>query len=955
MYSYPIPRTYYAGDNTSEEEEEQEVDPSDLSTLTSWKQNLGRTINAIETFGDVAWSKSFQNIVLPGLRVGGTPISLPLTTPRDIDVIRNACDQASSDHGDERVADEAVKKTWAIGRGGFSFSNPNWPNFVDGLLEEASWDRRPQGVRAELDKLVLYEPGSSFMPHMKSEKAPGTIAALAICLPTAHKGGDVHLSHSGQAKVLVTSHASAFEVTTLAWYSDVTYEVKEITSGHRVVAMYNVVLAGVQTNEASAVGILQQQAKLESILGHGHAHYENATRLFYQLSNKYRGSTLSLDGLKGHDRARVHALQKSCASCGYVLLLANVTKTRTEYEEKNQYLDNELYRLDYVAACDGSVVGLGGEFDPKSFIGSKPYHNDRDADSVDRDERNYTEPTGYSYHDSRLANANYAGSLQAAVIVRKDDLPIFLNFKYLSKDNIARNVAKLITTVFYNPGDPPVHNEAFEHLRQLMGMAITDSARTNTLSHFYGGHPYPFGGDSYGQAPPKDSWDMGSLGPVLSRLALHLDQDSMGGLEEDWDKHLGKLITSLPDMEKVEKALDRIGNAINRSDTRESLQAWRNSLADARFNIRRLDLAASDCLMIITLLQSGKDLDWIHECLLPALKNGTSKSIILALVPSLLSSTGIEGKEAMAKVILDGTMERLELDASDLASTVEHGPITDPTRPRWSTLDSASDYDNSQVASFMKLVKACSASGFTEESSTLLDTCCRNVAELHEVQERWAEFFLKDILDTLKQVGGPAPPSFKPLFERLIRHYVLAGIPGYPAKPVGWAHKRRECPDSASLAGVHDRADASLSAGWGFRKHIESQLQPQHFRCHTTKSGAPHTLVVTKMGTEYQVEEAKHMRDIMKLDKRLEPYRDSSVYQSLGDELYNEIVMLEKLRLAPSERESAMPLEYGAAGASALGIPAQGSGNKRPASGFLEQPVASKMRMSGVIDLTEDN
>lgn len=124
MYSLPYPAAYYPDESTSEEEDEQEVDPSDLSILTSWKQNLGRTINAIETFGDVAWSKSYQNIVLPGLEVGGTAVSLPVLAPRETNVIRDACFQAPPGRGAETLD--------------FSFSNPQWPSFINALLDEAS-------------------------------------------------------------------------------------------------------------------------------------------------------------------------------------------------------------------------------------------------------------------------------------------------------------------------------------------------------------------------------------------------------------------------------------------------------------------------------------------------------------------------------------------------------------------------------------------------------------------------------------------------------------------------------------------------------------------------------------------------------------------------------------------------------------------------------------------------
>ena len=40
----------------------------------------------------------------------------------------------------------------------------------------------------------------------------------------------IHLSHGGESKVFDNAKDSAFDTTILAWYTDVTHEVKEITS-----------------------------------------------------------------------------------------------------------------------------------------------------------------------------------------------------------------------------------------------------------------------------------------------------------------------------------------------------------------------------------------------------------------------------------------------------------------------------------------------------------------------------------------------------------------------------------------------------------------------------------------------------------------------------------------------------------------------------------------------------
>lgn len=125
---------YYSSDS---DESGSEID-GEFAELLSWKWELGQSIETIQTFGDVAWSKQYQHIVLPGLEVGGTPIPLPLATPRDADVIRKACHQAPFGRGNKTVVDESVRKTWEIGCEGFKLSNPLWPSFVKAILGDAS-------------------------------------------------------------------------------------------------------------------------------------------------------------------------------------------------------------------------------------------------------------------------------------------------------------------------------------------------------------------------------------------------------------------------------------------------------------------------------------------------------------------------------------------------------------------------------------------------------------------------------------------------------------------------------------------------------------------------------------------------------------------------------------------------------------------------------------------------
>jgi len=74
-----------------------------------------------------------------------------------------------------------------------------------------------------------------------AEKVSGTFATLVVVLPSKFTGGEIHVSHGGESKVFDNAEDSAFETTIHAWYTDVTYEVKEITSGYRLALSYHLI------------------------------------------------------------------------------------------------------------------------------------------------------------------------------------------------------------------------------------------------------------------------------------------------------------------------------------------------------------------------------------------------------------------------------------------------------------------------------------------------------------------------------------------------------------------------------------------------------------------------------------------------------------------------------------------------------------------------------------------
>ena len=249
------------------------------------------------------------------------------------------------------------------------------------------------------------------------------IGTLVVCLPSRHEGGDVHLSHAAKKQKFVTSTASDHDLTTLSWYSDVTHEVKEITSGHRLVLTYNIIQA--EGPKVLASLFLQQQSQLASLLTRWRTELPIIKRLVYRLENKYSQNSLSLQGMKGRDSSRIQCLYDTCKENGFYLLLANMTKTQFVDEDEDQDVLDECFgnclRLDHVCSYDGLQVTSGHEIEMRDILGEDPY-TDRDPDSEVEAEftGNASQPAEYRYRDSvRLAPcAPFALSSNRHVLIR---------------------------------------------------------------------------------------------------------------------------------------------------------------------------------------------------------------------------------------------------------------------------------------------------------------------------------------------------------------------------------------------------------------------------------------------------------------------------------------------------------------------------------------------------------
>lgn len=344
----------------------------------------------------------------PGLFVKGLgSVGLPLSN-REAKVIAALCKQSPFGRGDETVVDETVRKTWELDMSHIECRNTGWTTFERTLADQAVAD---MGVKASAlaqpYKLLLYEEGAFFKAHRDTEKVPGMFGTMVICLPSEHTGGEVYLTHGGKQQTLLTAATSAYDLSTLAWYSDVQHEIKPILSGYRLVLTYNLVQDQTAPKQTAAAQDANHET-LERLLRAWNHNFNYQDHFIYPLSFKYTENSLSQANLKGSDAAKGRYLDQVCVREGVYWFLAQMTK-QNEEEDYYRYIqpdgNNDQHILKSICLPDGQPIDLGGLYsvDKDALLADQEIlYGYRDPDSEDEGEYTGNEnmPATHRYHDT---------------------------------------------------------------------------------------------------------------------------------------------------------------------------------------------------------------------------------------------------------------------------------------------------------------------------------------------------------------------------------------------------------------------------------------------------------------------------------------------------------------------------------------------------------------------------
>ena len=222
-------------------------------------------------------------------------------------------------------------------------------------------------------------------------------ASLIIVLPSKFEGGEVHVSHSNDKDVFNISPSSEFTTSALAWYTDVTHEVKPITSGYRLAISYNLVNSSPGLppphlpDTDSAVSTVERIFRKWRKGGYD----RDSGTITYLLDHEYSEASLEFAALKGKDAALVSNIRRAAENQGISLCLGLLEcemdgdadvygsddgygrSPQMELVHEKEYWIKGLYDLDGDLAKGMNPISLDPEYD---MIPRDPGFEDQNPD-----------------------------------------------------------------------------------------------------------------------------------------------------------------------------------------------------------------------------------------------------------------------------------------------------------------------------------------------------------------------------------------------------------------------------------------------------------------------------------------------------------------------------------------------------------------------------------------------
>lgn len=275
-----------------------------------------------------------ERMYAPGLTVAGVgQIALPLL-PAQAEQLIAVAEQAPYGRGAETLTDTSVRRTWQVAPSQVRLASKHWPATLQAIVARVAQGLGVASpIGAELYKLLIYDQGSFFVLHRDTEKTPGMFATLVLAMPSISEGGELVVRHKDREARLALLGEDPSEFAFAAFYADCVHEVLPVTSGNRLVLVYNLVRRG-SGRLPSVPDYNDQQAAIAALLRDWAKTPRDPKgaepeKLIYLLEHAYTQAELGFGTLKGADAsiAQVVAAAAEHAGCDVHLALLSIEES----------------------------------------------------------------------------------------------------------------------------------------------------------------------------------------------------------------------------------------------------------------------------------------------------------------------------------------------------------------------------------------------------------------------------------------------------------------------------------------------------------------------------------------------------------------------------------------------------------------------------------------------------
>lgn len=254
---------------------------------------------------------------MPRIEVEGAgALSFPVPDAQIAAILRKA-ERAPYGRGRDTIIDTSVRNVWQIPSGKIKIGGKSWATNFEAILSKvkAGLGCGDAMVSAELYKLLVYDRGGFFLAHRDTEKRAGMFGTLVVTLPSAYRGGELRIRHSGREVTVETNILDPSELSYVAFYADCEHEVLPVREGNRLCLIYNLI----QKNAKGGRKVLRAP-EYESRISQAAAILERSltapnapAKIAWLLDHQYSPAGLSFSALKGVDAARARVLAQAAA------------------------------------------------------------------------------------------------------------------------------------------------------------------------------------------------------------------------------------------------------------------------------------------------------------------------------------------------------------------------------------------------------------------------------------------------------------------------------------------------------------------------------------------------------------------------------------------------------------------------------------------------------------------